>query len=97
MTRQRRQRIKRTDQHGDRHQLIHPPGHDHCDVNGGLIELVAALANVIQFIDQIEEGEQAKESNKNQSNRCIDLAAQVANVNWHHQRLRQRANTLIRR
>ena len=79
-----RKRVQRADQHRDRKQLVHMTWHGQQNVEQHVLQPVIALAQVTQFVDQIEEREQREKGNENEQRRSIDLARKVAPDREHH-------------
>jgi hypothetical protein len=76
--RQRGERGKRADQHGDREQLVRVPRQQQRDVQERVLQAVAALAEIVELVDEIEEGEQREKRNEHERRRLVDLSPEIA-------------------
>ena len=75
---ERGERGERPDQRHDREELVCVPGQQQHDVEERVHQPVAALAEIVQFADEVEEREQREEGEDDERGRLEDLAPEVA-------------------
>src|SRR6267154_1061708 len=83
-----RKRIERPDQHSHWKQLIHVARHRQRDESERVLQTVSALAEIGQFIDKIEEGEQAEKCGEYKQRGAVDLPRHVGAQGIHFSALR---------
>ena len=71
----------------------HPARHQHRHIGERVMQLIAAFADVLELVDQVEEGEKPEEGHKDHRRGAVDLARDVTEKNRVHARARQNGDT----
>ena len=89
---QLRERVDAADQRRDRHQLVHVGRQAEQDEGHRVLEPVAAPADVLELVDQVEEGKEREKAQEHEGHRGDDLAPEIAADQQHQPALRGRAS-----
>ena len=77
------QRVDAANQRGHGHQLVDVAGQAQQHVQHGLRQPVAALADVVQFVDEVEEGKEPQKAQQHGHDAASNLAGEVAGHQLH--------------